>query len=171
MAFFRSPKRITYPSCDDILAPADGKVVVIEKTIETEYFKKEMIQISIFMSLFNVHANWIPFAGKVKYVNHQKGNYHAAYLPKASTENERTSTVIECKHNGEEGLVRQIAGAIARRIITYPKVGDEVTINGQLGFIKFGSRVDLFLPADKVEIYAEYGDKTRANQTILAKWK
>lgn len=169
MFFFRSPSRII--EIDDsnmILAPADGRVCVIEPTEEYEYFNGEkMMQVSIFMSLVSVHANWYPISGKVLYTKHHKGRHVAAYLPKSSSENERATTVIEC-HNGKKILMRQVAGALARRIVTYAAPNHECSINEHLGFIKFGSRVDLFLPLDS-KIYVELGEGTKGNETILAR--
>lgn len=169
--FFRSPKRVFDYDARDIVSPADGKIVVIENTYEGEVLKENRIQISIFMSLFNVHANWFPFDGKVVYYAHKKGNFHAAYLPKASTENESSSVVLKSKYSGEKVLVKQIAGALARRIVTYAYTGKNARFNEYLGFIKFGSRVDMFLPADKVDILLKYGDKTVGNKTVIARWK
>ncbi|MBR2318226.1 MAG: phosphatidylserine decarboxylase family protein [Bacteroidaceae bacterium] len=166
--FFRSPKRIFPGDVEDVIvAPADGKVVVIEKVFEPDYFKDERIQISIFMSPTNVHANWYPVDGVVTCVRHQKGKFHKAWLPKASTENERSLVAIKMA-DGREILVRQIAGAMARRIVTYSAEGDECFIDQHLGFIKFGSRVDLYLPLD-VEILVELGQKTVGNETVIAK--
>jgi len=167
--FFRSPSRVI--EIDDnnmILAPADGRVCVIEPTEEYEYFNGEkMMQVSIFMSLVSVHANWYPISGKVLYTKHHKGRHVAAYLPKSSSENERATTVIEC-NNGKKILMRQVAGALARRIVTYAAPNHECSINEHLGFIKFGSRVDLFLPLDS-KIYVELGEGTKGNETILAR--
>jgi len=169
MFFFRNPSRVI--EIDDnnmILAPADGRVCVIEPTEEYEYFNGEkMMQVSIFMSLVSVHANWYPISGKVLYTKHHKGRHVAAYLPKSSSENERSTTVIECS-NGKKILMRQIAGALARRIVTYAAPNHECSINEHLGFIKFGSRVDLFLPLDS-KIYVELGEGTKGNETILAR--
>ena len=166
--FFRSPKRIFPGDVEDVIvAPADGKVVVIEKVFEPDYFKDERIQISIFMSPTNVHANWYPVDGVVTCVRHQKGKFHKAWLPKASTENERSLVAIKMA-DGREILVRQIAGAMARRIVTYSAEGDECFIDQHLGFIKFGSRVYLYLPLD-VEILVELGQKTVGNETVIAK--
>ena len=144
--FFRNPTRIV--EIDDpslVVAPADGRVVVIEPTDELEYFGDQRIQISIFMSIFNVHANWYPIAGKVLKTRHRKGRHLAAYLPKSSHENERSTIVIETPFKTQI-LVRQIAGALAQRIVTYAHPGIECHLNEHLGFIKFGSRVDIFLP-------------------------
>jgi phosphatidylserine decarboxylase len=166
--FFRNPNRpgdIDDPSL--IIAPADGTVVVVEPTVEHEYFKDKRIQISIFMSVFNVHANWYPIAGTVKYAQHHNGRYLAAYLPKSSTENERTSVVIETPMKTQI-LVRQIAGLLARRIVTYATPKKACHLNEHLGFIKFGSRVDIFLPLD-AEVYVTHGEKTVGNETIIAR--
>ena len=145
--FFRCP--IRYFNGDDtegiVVAPADGKVVVIEEVEEDTYFHDRRMMVSIFMSLFNVHANWFPVDGKVKFVKHHDGNFHKAWLPKASEENERADVLIETE-DGEEVLCRQVAGAVARRIVTYAKDGEDCFIDEHLGFIKFGSRVDVFLP-------------------------
>lgn len=167
--FFRCP--IRHYECPDteglIIAPADGKVVVIEEVEENEYFHDRRLMVSIFMSLFNVHANWVPCDGKVKVVRHHDGRYKAAWLPKSSTENER-STVVITSSTGHEILVRQVAGAMARRIVTYLKEGDDCVIDEHMGFIKFGSRVDLFLPiGTKVEV--RLGQRTTGNETKIAK--
>ncbi|MDR2806024.1 MAG: phosphatidylserine decarboxylase family protein [Dysgonamonadaceae bacterium] len=154
---------------DIVVAPADGKVVVIEEVFETEYFEERKLQISIFMGLTNVHINWIPVEGKIVHYSHQKGRFRAAYLPKSSTENERSTVVIE-RPNGEQIMVRQIAGAMAKRIVTYAQEGQECHINEQLGFIKFGSRVDLFLPLD-AEIMVELDQKVYGNRMIIARLK
>lgn len=169
--FFRSPKRIAKAGPMDILAPADGKVVVIEKTFEGGLLNEERIQLSIFMSVFNVHANWYPCDGKIVHYSHQNGNYMAAYLPKSSIENERSTVLIQSSASGKTLLVRQIAGALARRIVTYAYVNKKVRINEHLGFIKFGSRVDVFLRAEDVELLVKPGDKTVGNKTIIARWK
>ncbi len=168
--FFRSPIRRFQGDVDDtVVAPADGKVVVIEKVFEPDHFKAERILVSIFMSPMNVHANWYPVDGVVKRVEHQKGKFHKAWLPKASTENERSLVVIETP-DGEELLVRQIAGAMARRIVTYSTVGEECLIDQHMGFIKFGSRVDVYLPLD-AEVCVALDQKTVGNQTVIAKLK
>ncbi len=169
--FFRNPRRegdIVDPNL--IVAPADGRVVVIEPTEEYECFGgKRCIQISIFMSVFSVHTNWYPLAGKVKFVKHHSGRHMGAYLPKSSHENERSTVVIEAQ-NGKQILMRQIAGALARRIVTYAHEGYRCHLNEHLGFIKFGSRVDLFLPAD-TEIFVEIGESTVGNETVIARLK
>jgi len=166
--FFRDPERIlTIDDPDFLVAPADGKVVVIEPVMENEYFHEERLQVSIFMSPFNVHANWYPCEGKILASEHQAGNHSAAWLPKSSTENERSLVVIETK-NKAVIAVRQIAGAMARRIVTYARAGKECHRNTHLGFIKLGSRVDLYLPLD-TEMFVEMGDNVRGNETIIGK--
>lgn len=166
--FFRNPSRVV--EIDDpslVVAPADGTVVVIEPTEEHEYFGDKRIQVSIFMSIFNVHANWYPIQGKILKVVHHDGNHRVAYSPKASIDNERSTIVIETPAKTQI-LVRQIAGALARRIITYAKTGRTCHLNEQIGFIKFGSRVDLFLPMD-AEIFVAIGESTTGNETIIAR--
>ena len=168
--FFRSPKRIFPGDVENVIvAPADGKVVVIEKVFEPDHFKDERIQVSIFMSPFNVHANWYPVDGVIVRSEHQKGKFHKAWLPKASTENERSLVVIKME-DGREILVRQIAGAMARRIVTYAAAGEECFIDQHMGFIKFGSRVDLYLPLD-VDIKVALNQKTVGNETVIANLK
>ncbi len=165
--FFRCPIRLYDGSTEGIvLAPADGKVVVVEEVEEMEYFRDRRLMISIFMSPFNVHANWIPVDGTVKVVSHQNGRFQAAWLPKSSTDNERSTVVIETP-DGAEVLVRQVAGAMARRIVTYPTAGEECFIDEHMGFIKFGSRVDVYLPVTAKPL-VEIGQKTTGNQTIIA---
>jgi phosphatidylserine decarboxylase len=167
--FFRLPERISASGKYEILCPADGEVVVIEETTEEEYFKDKRIQVSIFMSPFNVHANWYPVSGKVKYVKYHPGKYLVAWHPKSSTLNERSTIVIESE-TGQEILVRQIAGTVARRIVTYAKTDGIADKNQELGYIKFGSRVDVFLPlGTKIEVKLK--DKVKGNNTILAKFK
>jgi phosphatidylserine decarboxylase len=154
---------------DIVVSPADGTIVVLEEVYEAEYFHEKRIQISVFMGITNVHVNWIPIEGKIIHSSHQNGRFRAAYLPKSSIDNERSTVVIE-RDNGEQILVRQIAGAMARRIVTYAKVGQMCHINEQLGFIKFGSRVDIFLPLTaKIEV--EIDQKVYGNQTIIAQFK
>jgi phosphatidylserine decarboxylase len=165
--FFRLPARNLEPDPGLIYAPADGKVVVIEETVETEYFKDDRLQISIFMSPFNMHSNRYPVSGHVKYVAYHPGNYMVAWHPKSSELNERSSVVIETE-GGEEILVRQIAGAVARRIVTYAKKDQIVTQGDELGFIKFGSRVDIFLPLG-TEIEVPILQHVKANKSIIAK--
>lgn len=167
LQFFRNPIR-TIPQKDDniVYAPADGKVVVIEETTETEYFGDRRLQVSVFMSPINVHVNRNPISGIIKYYRYHKGEYLVAWHPKASTENERTTVVID---NGKkEILLRQIAGALAKRIIAYVKEGQRVEQGEDMGFIKFGSRVDLYLPLDaKIEV--KIGDVVKGNKNIIAR--
>ena len=167
--FFRNPTReIEIDDENLVIAPADGHIVVTEPTEEWEYFDgKKMIQVSIFMNVFSVHANWYPISGIVRYVRHYNGRHIAAFLPKSSHENERSTVVIE-NENGHKILMRQIAGALARRVVTYSAEGHKCNINTHLGFIKFGSRVDLFLPEGS-EIFVEIGEATRGNETIIAR--
>jgi len=165
--FFRSPVRNLNGGENIISCPADGKIVVIEKTFEPEYFKDERIQVSIFMSARNVHVNWFPVSGMIKYFFYHPGKHMVAFSPKSSLENERATTVIQTE-SGKEILIRQIAGAVARRIITYPKVGTPELQGDELGFIKFGSRVDLLLPLDtKLEI--TLNQKVTGKQTIIGR--
>ncbi|MBL7896908.1 MAG: phosphatidylserine decarboxylase family protein, partial [Crocinitomicaceae bacterium] len=147
------------------ICPADGKVVVIEETEETEYFKDRRIQISIFMSPLNVHVQWNPIAGLTKYVKYHPGKYLVAWHPKSSTENERSTVVVQHK-NGKEILFRQIAGAVARRIICYSKENENVKASSEFGFIKFGSRVDLFLPLG-TKLNVKIGDVVQGKTTVL----
>ncbi len=168
--FFRSPKRIFEGDVEKtVVAPADGRVVVVEKVFEPDHFKDERLMISIFMSPMNVHANWYPVEGVVTRVEHHKGRFHKAWLPKASTENERSLVVIKTDE-GTEVLVRQVAGAMARRIVTYAEVGEDCFIDQHMGFIKFGSRVDVYLPLD-TEILVNLEQKTVGNETVIAKLK
>jgi phosphatidylserine decarboxylase len=168
LQFFRLPKRVNNAGPEDLVAPCDGKVVVIEEVEEPEYFKGKRIQVSIFMSPINVHANWVPCEGEVKYTKYHPGLYLVAWHPKSSTENERTTVVIERKP-GQDVLLRQVAGAVARRIVYYVKAGDKVQRNQQFGFIKFGSRVDLYFPLG-TEIIAKIDDVTKGNETLIARW-
>jgi phosphatidylserine decarboxylase len=163
--FFRYPKVSIVPDNNSIICPADGKVVVIEKTIEHEFLKQECIQISVFMSPLNVHINWYPVNGIVKKSIYHKGKFLVAWHPKSSTENERSSVLI-LTPGGKEIVVRQIAGAVARRIVTYAKEGDSSNQNEQLGFIKFGSRVDLFLPLD-CNIKVKIDQIVKGNRTVI----
>ena len=166
--FFRSPfRRFPYDSEGLVIAPADGTIVAIEEVMENEILHKQCLQVSIFMSIFNVHANWFPVNGTVKHVSHQNGRFMAAYLPKSSTENERSAVVITTKQ-GVDILARQIAGAMARRIVTYAKVGDPCHVDEQMGFIKFGSRVDVYLPVG-TEVLVEMDQKVTGNQTPIAR--
>ena len=164
--FFRKPVIKVIPDNNLILSPADGKVVVIEKTKENEYFKDERIQISVFMSVWNVHINRFPVSGIIKYFKYHEGKYLLARNPKSSEENERTSVVIKTE-NGTEILYRQIAGIVARRIVFYVREGKKVQQGKESGFIKFGSRVDVFLPVD-ADINVKLGDKVKGGKTILA---
>lgn len=168
--FFRCPIRVFEEDTEKIVvAPADGKIVVIEEVEENEYFHDKRLMISIFMNLVNVHANWIPVDGTVKMVRHHNGNFRKAWLPKASTENERSTVIIETPE-GVEVMARQIAGAVARRIVTYAKEGEECFIDEHMGFIKFGSRVDVYLPLG-TEVCVKMGQRTTGNETVLAKLK
>ena len=166
--FFRNPRRILEVSDPNLLiAPADGRVVVIEPTTENEYFYDKRLQVSIFMTPFNVHANWYPIEGKVLVSEHQDGYHKGAWLPKSSTENERSLVVIETPSKVQIA-VRQIAGAMARRIVTYAKAGGHSHRNEHFGFIKFGSRVDMYLPLD-TEIFVSVGEQVTGNETIIGR--
>jgi phosphatidylserine decarboxylase len=168
--FFKWPHCIyTEETKDVVIAPADGRIVVIEEVFETEYFQAPRLQLSVFMGITNVHVNWIPVNGTVIHSSYQEGRFQAAFLPKSSAENERSSVVIETDY-GERILVRQIAGAMARRIVTYAKPGQRCHINEQLGFIKFGSRVDIFLPLD-ADIQVALHQRVYGNQTVIARLK
>ncbi|MFD2872701.1 phosphatidylserine decarboxylase family protein [Mucilaginibacter ximonensis] len=164
--FFRNPHFDIEIDENTVLCPADGKVVVIEETTETEFLKDKRIQISVFMSPVNVHVNRNPISGVVKYFKYHPGKYLVAWHPKSSTENERTTIVTE-NANGTPVLFRQIAGALARRIVWYVKEGDKVTQGDQFGFIKFGSRVDVFLPLGS-KINVEIGEVVKGGRTVLA---
>lgn len=166
--FFRNPVRIL--EVDDpnfLISPADGRVVVVEPTMENEYFHEKRLQVSIFMSPFNVHANWYPIEGTILVSEHQKGSHKGAWLPKSSTENERSLVVIETPSKAQLA-VRQIAGAMARRIVTYAKAGKHSHRNEHLGFIKFGSRVDMYLPLD-TDIFVAVGEHVKGNETIIGR--
>ncbi|KAA6331903.1 Phosphatidylserine decarboxylase proenzyme [termite gut metagenome] len=168
--FFRCPIRLFGENTEKIVvAPADGRIVVVEEVDEYEYFHDRRMMISIFMSIFNVHANWYPVDGTIKKVTHDNGKFLRAWLPKASTDNERSMIVVETPE-GEEIMIRQIAGAMARRIITYAETGEECYIDEHLGFIKFGSRVDVYLPLD-TKILVKMGQAATGNQTVIAKLK
>ena len=168
--FYRCPIRYFEGDTERVVvAPADGKIVVIEEVMENEYFHEKRLMISIFMSLFNVHANWFPVDGKVKKVVHKDGNYHKAWLPKASEENEHADVLITTPE-GEDILCRQIAGAMARRIVTYAKEGEECYIDEHLGFIKLGSRVDVYLPLGS-EVCVKMGQATTGDKTVIGKLK
>ncbi|HEX8547569.1 MAG TPA: phosphatidylserine decarboxylase family protein [Cytophagaceae bacterium] len=168
LQFFRSPKRVTVTNENHIIAPADGKVVVIEEVEETEFFNDRRRQVSIFMSPVNVHINRNPISGMVTYFKYHSGKYKVAWHPKSSTENERTTIVVEGPNN-RSVLIRQIAGALAKRIVWYLKAGEEVKQGQELGFIKFGSRVDLFLPLE-VKINVKIGEKTKGGKTVIAEF-
>ncbi|MFR9650119.1 MAG: phosphatidylserine decarboxylase family protein [Rikenellaceae bacterium] len=168
--FFREPtKRALLRDDNLIYAPCDGEVVVTELVHEGEYLNCEIMQVSIFMSVANIHVNWLPVSGEVEYCKYHQGRFLVAWNPKSSTLNERTSTVIRCL-SGERVLVRQIAGFIARRIVCYMKEGIKVEQNSKMGFIKFGSRVDILIPKS-AELMVKIGDKTVGTETVIAKFK
>lgn len=167
--FFRNPLRQTFSNSLDVIAPVDGKVVVIEKVFEKEYLKREVMQVSIFMSPLNVHVCRYPVSGEVTYTKYHPGKYLVAFHPKSSELNERTTAVVKTE-NGQEVLFRQIAGAVARRIVLYAKPKDNAMAGSEYGFIKFGSRLDVFLPLD-AEILCKLGDKTKGAVDIIAKLK
>jgi len=163
--FFRYPQRTVNQNENVILSPADGKICVIKETVENEYLKTKCLQVSIFMSPTNVHINWIPVPGLVTYMKHKDGEFYAAFKDKSAEENERTTTAVQIR-DGREIVMCQVAGAMARRIINYVEVGDTVDQSTELGFIRFGSRVDLYLPLDtnlNVKLY----DKVKGSQTII----
>lgn len=164
VSFFRNPKRNVPEGEDQIICPADGKVVVIEEVYEREYFKDKRLQVSIFMSPANVHVNRSPIDGEVKYFKYHPGKYLVAWHPKSSTDNESTSMVIE--NESFEVMVRQIAGKLARRIVYYVEEGDELTKGSEFGFIKFGSRIDLYLPLE-TKVSVNIGDKVRGGETVI----
>lgn len=163
--FFRSPNRQPFINDKAIVAPADGKIVVIEEVEEPEFLKGKALQVSVFMNVFNVHINWYPLAGIVRYFRHHSGRFMGAYLPKASTENERTTVALE-HSSGKTVVVRQIAGAVARRIVCYAEEETKAEQGAQMGFIKFGSRVDIYLPLD-ARIDVVLGQKVKGRQTII----
>lgn len=169
LQFFRNPKRYTQVDHKQVIAPADGKIVVIEEIEEQEYFKDKRIQVSIFMSPLNVHVNRYPISGLIKYAKYHPGAYLVAWHPKSSLLNERTSVVIE-NPDGQEVMYKQIAGALARRIVMYAKEGMKILQGTDSGFIKFGSRVDVILPAD-AKVLVKVGDKARGGEQILAELK
>lgn len=168
LQFFRSPDREIVIDSNKIYAPADGTVVIIEDVEEPEYFQGKRKQVSIFMSPLNAHVNWYPIGGIVKYFKYHPGDYLVAWHPKSSTLNERTTLVIEDEKN-REVMVRQIAGAVARRIVSYSEEGDTVIQGNQLGFIKFGSRLDLYLPTD-AKILVELDESVRGCRTVVAEF-
>lgn len=167
--FFRLPKRKQLKNDDTVFAVADGTIVVSERVYEEEYLKCEAIQVSIFMSIWNVHANWFPVAGEVEYFRHHHGEFMVAWHPKSSTENERTSTVVKME-DGKKIMFRQIAGLLAKRIVSYATEGEQIEQNSRLGFIKFGSRIDIFLPLD-ADVKVKLGDKVVGSQSIIATLK
>lgn len=167
--FFRSPRR-HYPGVVEpglVVSSVDGTVVALERTVEHEYIKGPALQLSVFMTIFNVHANWFPVDGTVLDVRHFPGRFMSAYLPKSSVENEHSSVLIRTT-SGHDVVVNQVAGAVARRIVTYAEPGDECSIENHMGFIKFGSRVDIFLPLD-TEVFVKIGDKTIGGITPVAR--
>ncbi len=167
--FFRYPKRKTNYGEKNILSTADGTVVVIEEVEETEYFNETRLMISVFMSPMNVHINWYPFKGIIKYAKYHPGRYFIAYNPKSSEDNERTSVVLE-KEKNKDVLIRQIAGIMARRVVCYSKKGAVVEQGEEMGMIRFGSRIDFFLPLD-VKVNVKLGEKVRAQETVVAYFK
>jgi phosphatidylserine decarboxylase len=167
ISFFRVPKRKLTVREDAIIAPADGKVVVIEEIQADEYFTDKRIQVSIFMSPLNVHLNRNPVSGDILYSQYHKGKYLVAWHPKSSTENERHSVVY--RKSGKELLVKQIAGAMAKRIVNYLRAGQKVEQTAEMGFIKFGSRVDLLLPLD-AKVQVKIGDKVQGGVSVIATW-
>lgn len=166
--FFRSPRRTFRGDRERVVVSSvDGTVVALEEVFEPEVLRRKVRMLSVFMSVFNVHANWFPVDGEVLMVRHHKGRFLSAYLPKASIENERSTVLIRAV-NGQEILMRQIAGAVARRIVTYAQPGEAADIEDHMGFIKFGSRVDIYLPLD-AEIYVKVGDKTVGGVTTVGR--
>ncbi len=166
VSFFRSPKRVIKQIPDQVLSPADGTVVVIEEVYESEYFNRPMMQVSIFMSPLNVHVNRYPVSGELLYYKYHRGKYLVAFHPKSSTLNERTSIVVRDK-KGREILIRQIAGAVARRIVCYAEKGLHAEQGDELGFIKFGSRADLYLPLN-TQVHVKKGDRVKAGISLIA---
>ena len=167
VAFFREPRRVKIHDSDLVFSPCDGRVVVTEVVYEDEYIKEDMLQISIFMSVTNIHMNWMPVAGEVEYYKYHPGRFLIAWHPKSSTENERTTTVVKFD-DGNRVLFRQVAGLIARRIVSYIKVGDKVNQNDVFGFIKFGSRIDVLVPKNS-ELLVEIGDPVVGSQTPIVR--
>ena len=165
--FFRYPQRTVSPNDKAILSPADGKICVIKETVENEYLKTKCLQVSIFMSPTNVHINWVPIPGIITYMKHKDGEFYAAFKDKSAEENERTTTAVRI-NDGREIVMSQVAGAMARRIINYVKVGDAVDQATELGFIRFGSRVDLYLPLE-TKLQVKLNDKVKGSQTIIGK--
>lgn len=168
--FFRSPRRTFRGERENVVVSSvDGTVVALEEVFEPEVLRRKVRMLSVFMTVFNVHANWFPVDGEVLLVRHHKGRFLSAYLPKASIENERSTVLIRAA-NGQEILVRQIAGAVARRIVTYAQAGEPANIEDHMGFIKFGSRVDIYLPLD-AEVFVKVGEKTTGGITEVAHLK
>ncbi len=166
--FFRSPRRTFRGDRENVVVSSvDGTVVALEEVFEPEVLRRKVRMVSVFMTVFNVHANWFPVDGEVLLVRHHRGRFLSAYLPKASIENERSTVLIRAT-NGQEILVRQIAGAVARRIVTYAEPGDAANIEDHMGFIKFGSRVDIYLPLD-AEVFVKIGDKTTGGVSVIAR--
>ncbi|MBA4409212.1 MAG: phosphatidylserine decarboxylase family protein [Bacteroidota bacterium] len=163
--FFRCPQRTVSLNETSVLSPADGKICVIKETFENEYLKTDCLQVSIFMSPTNVHINWIPIPGVITYMKHKDGEFYAAFKDKSAEENERTTTAVKLE-DGREIVMCQVAGAMARRIINYVEVGDKVDQTTELGFIRFGSRVDLYLPLD-TKLLVKLNDKVKGTQTII----
>ncbi|MBQ0006679.1 MAG: phosphatidylserine decarboxylase family protein [Alistipes sp.] len=166
ITFFREPKRRPSGDSHSITAPADGKIVIIEEVEENEYFHEKRLQVSVFMSFFNVHINWVPLTGKISFFKYHPGNYLAAWHPKSSTKNERTTVVIK-NEDGTEVLCRQIAGLFARRVVCYAEFDKNMKAGEKLGFIKFGSRADLFLPLG-TKVNVKIGDYVTGAETIVA---
>lgn len=167
VSFFREPRRVKIHDADLVFSPCDGRVVVTEVVQDDEYFHGKRLQVSIFMSVTNVHINWFPVGGIVRYFKYHPGRFLVAWHPKSSSENERTTTVVET-NKGVEVMFRQIAGVVARRIVSYVKVGEHVVQNDKCGFIKFGSRIDILLPED-AKLLVEIGDRVVGTQTPIAR--
>ena len=167
--FFRRPNRVAIINEKYVLAPADGEIVAVEEVIENEYFNQKLLKVSVFMSIRNIHINWFPVSGIVKYQKHHNGKHFAAFLPKSSTENENITTVIKMEDD-REVLVRQIAGAVARRVVTFVNKNQKCQQGNELGFIKFGSRVDVFLPLN-TKINVKLKQKIKGSQTIIGTLK
>jgi len=168
LMFFRKPNRSIEINEKLIYAPADGNIVAIEEVEENEFFNEKRIQVSVFMTIFDIHMNFFPFSGRIKYMKYHPGKNLIAFLPKSSQLNEMSSVIIE-NENGTGVLVRQIAGALARRIVTYPKPGDNVKQGDELGFIKFGSRVDMFLPIG-TKINVKIGQRVKGKKSVIAEF-
>lgn len=167
VSFFREPRRVKIHDADLVFSPCDGRVVVTEVVQDDEYFHGKRLQVSIFMSVTNVHINWFPVGGIVRYFKYHPGRFLVAWHPKSSSENERTTTVVETNKDVEV-MFRQIAGVVARRIVSYVKVGEHVVQNDKCGFIKFGSRIDILLPED-AKLLVEIGDGVVGTQTPIAR--